>query len=218
MKGQHEELEGAHDAQVSPIAAHPSARTRSDSWRVFCAIDLPESVHESFRQHIARLREIAPQSKVGWARDSNIHLTLKFLGETQQSRVLHLSQAAARVVRGLAPFKIFVEHTGSFPKLGAPRILWIGVNDESGDLNALQGHLEDECAKEGFSKEDRPFHPHLTIARLRLPRDERALAAAHKKMGFEAIEVVVSELRVIRSELGSQGAKYSVISRHPLGS
>lgn len=189
----------------------------SNSWRVFCAIELPESVHERFSQHIARLHKVASLSKPGWTRDNNIHLTLKFLGEIEQSRVLQLSQAASRSVRLGAPFKIVIEQTGSFPKAGAHRVLWIGVSDESGHLMALQRHLEDECAKEGFAKEDRPFHPHLTIARLRVPRAGHSLAAAHRKIGFEPIEVVVSELRVMRSEL-SKEAKYTVISRHFLGS
>lgn len=218
MKGLHGKLEEAGEAQVSRIPQQLCALAQTNGWRVFCAINLPDSVHERFRQHVARLKEIAPHSKVGWIQDNNIHLTLKFLGATQQSRVLFLSQAAARAVDGRAPFKIVIEQAGSFPNTGAPRVLWIGVSDESGELTALQRQFEDECVRQGFDKEDRPFHPHLTFARLRLPRDGRALAAAHKEMGFEPIEVVVSALNVIRSELSSKGAKYTVISRHLLGS
>jgi len=211
------EFEDAGEAQVSPIPENSRA-ILSNLWRVFCAVDLSAAIGDRLMQHITRLREAVPQSGASWSRESNIHLTLKFFGDTQQSRISGLSEATSRAVRGRAPFKIVIEQTGSFPKAGAPRILWIGVSDESGELNALKRHLEDECAREGFDKESRPFHPHLTLARLRLPRAARALAVAHKEMGFEPIEVVVSELKVIRSELNSEAAKYTVISRHPLAS
>jgi len=218
VKRRHGELEDAGEAQVSPTPGNPCAPTLSNSWRVFCAVDLSASVRERLMQHMTRLREAAPQSGASWSRESNIHLTLKFFGDTQRSRISDLTEATSRAVKGMAPFKIVVEQTGAFPKLGAPRVLWIGVTDELGELSVLKQHLENECAKVGFVRDERSFHPHLTLARLRLPRAGRALAAAHKKMGFEPIEVVVSEVKVIRSELSSEGAKYTVISRHPLAS
>ena len=168
-------------------------------------------------QHVARLREAVPQSQASWSHGQNIHLTLKFLGETPQSRVGDLSQATSRVVEGFSPFTIVVEQNGVFPKHGPPRVLWIGITDQSGKLVELHSRLEDECAKEGFPKEERPFHPHLTLARLRKPPGARTLAFAHREMKFEAIEVKVSELLVIRSELSSEGSRYTVISTHRLG-
>jgi 2'-5' RNA ligase len=70
----------------------------------------------------------------------------------------------------------------------------------------------------GFAKEARPFHPHLTIARLRQPDNARALTAAHKQMEFEPLEIAVTELVVIRSELSSAGSTHTVVSRHQLDS
>ena len=100
---------------------------------------------------------------------------------------------------------------------GTPRVLWIGVDDHSRRLAELQTKLEDECARIGFEKEERAFSPHLTIARLRKPQGARALAVAHKEMGFKPVTIEVAELLVIRSELSSKGSNYTVISRHPLG-
>jgi 2'-5' RNA ligase len=94
--------------------------------------------------------------------------------------------------------------------------LWLGVNDSSGKLKGLQAKLDDECLRLGFEKEERAFNPHLTIARLRKPQGARALALAHKEMGFEPMNILVSELLVIRSELSSEGSRYTVISRHGL--
>jgi 2'-5' RNA ligase len=167
-------------------------------------------------QHIASLREAVPTAQASWSRDTNLHLTLKFLGEVLEDSVQSFSMAASRAVADFAPFKILLEQTGVFPKHGSPRILWLGINDREGKLGHLQSHLEDESAHAGFGKEDRHFSPHLTVARLRKPQHARTLAAAHKQLVFEPVEITISELLVIRSELNSQGSKYTVISRHPL--
>jgi 2'-5' RNA ligase len=127
-----------------------------------------------------------------------------------------LSQAAANSVAAFTPFEIGIGNTGAFPKHGTPRVLWIGVDDHTGRLAELQTKLEDECSDLGFEKEARAFSPHLTLARLRKPQGAQALARAHKEMGFVPTEVSVKKLLVIRSELSSQGSKYTAISRHPL--
>jgi len=189
---------------------------KNETWRVFCAIELPSLVIEKISEHILRLRAAAPDSPASWSRPENVHLTLKFIGEIGQNRVADLSQAAAAAVAGFSPFEILIKNTGSFPKQGTPRVFWIGVDDYSEKLKQLQGKLEDECVQLGFAREARTFNPHLTIARGRKPRGARALAALHKEMGFESINVIVKELTVIRSELSSAGSNYTVISRHAL--
>jgi 2'-5' RNA ligase len=190
--------------------------SKHERWRVFCAIDLSGSVRASLMRQINRLREAVPYAQASWSREENIHLTLKFLGEIQTSRLSSLSNAAARAVADFSPFQITLEETGVFPNHGTPRVLWIGVEDESGKLAELHSRLEEACAREGFPKEERPFHPHLTIARLRKPQGARPLAAAHKEMRFEPAGVAVAELLVIRSEPSAAGSRYCVISRHRL--
>ena len=186
-------------------------------WRVFCGIELPEAVRGLVLLHIARLQEAVPDAKASWGRDANLHLTLKFLGEIPPTSVPDISTAASRAVVGIAPFSVRLEQTGSFPRQGQPRVLWIGLSDSSGKLSELHARLEDESANVGFDKDTRPFHPHLTVARLRQPRHARTLAAAHRQLEFEPAEIAVSELLVIRSELSSEGSRYTVVSRHPLG-
>jgi RNA 2',3'-cyclic 3'-phosphodiesterase len=153
---------------------------------------------------------------VSWNRDGKLHLTLKFLGETPQTRVVSLSRAAERATVTTTPFKLIIEGAGTFPKHGPVKVLWLGVNDVEGELGELQARLEVECAREGFAKDERPFHPHLTLARVRASRGARALGAAHREMGFEPIEIFIAELLVIRSELSGEGSKYTLISRHAL--
>lgn len=189
----------------------------SETWRVFCAVELEGAVRKKVLQHITRLREAVPDAKASWARDENLHLTLKFLGEIPQTKVPSISDAARRATEMFAPFTIRIEQSGVFPTHGPPRVLWLGITDPEKKLSDLHARLEDEVAQAGFPKETRPFHPHLTIARLRQPQHARILAAAHKEMEFEPAEIGVSELLVIRSELRSEGSKYTVVSRHRLG-
>jgi RNA 2',3'-cyclic 3'-phosphodiesterase len=188
-----------------------------ETWRVFCAIEMPPDVCERALAHIKKLREAVPDASAGWNRDGNFHLTIKFLGEVALARVRDLSEAASRAAKEIPPFQIAVGDTGVFPKSGPPRVLWVGINDESGGLKRLHDRLEDECEAAGFSPEERSFHPHLTLARIRKPPGAKALGNIHQETGFEVIEVNVRELLVIRSELSSKGSKYSTISTHTLG-
>jgi 2'-5' RNA ligase len=187
------------------------------TWRVFCAIDLPQPIRERLRQHVERLREAVPLAKASWSRETNIHLTVKFLGNIPTTGVETLSRAASRAVAGVSLSRIAIHQTGVFPKHGPPRVLWIGVDDSSGVLQKLHQRLEKECTSAGFAKSEQLFHPHLTIARLRGIEGARTLAAIHRQLEFAPIEAQVSELLVFRSELSAQGSKYTVLSRHPLG-
>src|SRR6185503_732425 len=177
-------------------------------WRIFCAVELPQSARRLVLEHIARLKEKVPQAKASWARDANLHLTLKFLGEIPTASVGDFSKAVSRTGSAIQAFSIRFEQTGVFPTHGQPRVLWIGVNDLSARLSELHARLEEESAQAGFAKETRPFHPHLTVARLRQTENARVLANAHQQMDFDPVEVGVAELLVIRSELSSDGSKY----------
>ncbi|MCA1630274.1 MAG: RNA 2',3'-cyclic phosphodiesterase, partial [Acidobacteria bacterium] len=109
-----------------------------------------------------------------------------------------------------------IEEAGTFPPRGAARVLWLGVKDESGRLAQLQRRLEQECEAAGFPAEPRAFKPHLTVARLRTPKDAHALSEAHRHATFGPYDFQVSELLVIRSELGPGGSRYTPLSRHRL--
>ena len=189
----------------------------SEHWRVFIAIELPSNVRKSLRDHIDRLREALPDVHSSWSREQNLHLTLKFLGNTPVAKIEALSEAAQRGAGRLQPFDLIVGRCGAFPSRGQPRVLWIGIDDPTGELAGFHRALEDECVKAGFAREERPFHPHLTIARLRKPQGSLQLAKLHGEMGFTNQQVSVSETVLFRSELLSEGSRHTAISRHRLG-
>ena len=184
--------------------------------RTFAAIELPQSVRQRIGSHIDQLKTAVPEANPSWSRVENIHLTVKFFGDVEQSRIKQISDAAARAVTGLKPFDVLVTGTGAFPKPNQPRVLWIGLEDPSGLLSELHRRFEDECANQGFEKEGRLFRPHLTIARIRKPEGGRRLAEVNKELGFESMRLTVGELIVFRSELSSKGSKYTALSRHKL--
>jgi 2'-5' RNA ligase len=185
-------------------------------WRTFCAIEIPQDVRQQISDHAARLRELMPEAQASWTKVDNIHLTLKFFGNLSSQQILIVSEVATRTVADFAPFTIRIEGTGAFPSRGPAKVLWIGINDTTGQLIELQRKFDAECEQEGFAKEGRAFHPHLTVARLRSQRGARSLAEKHKALAFPVSEVTVSSLIVFRSELSSKGSRYTVISEHKL--
>jgi 2'-5' RNA ligase len=189
----------------------------TEHWRVFIAIELPSVVRKSLSDHIHGLRKALPDLRASWGRQENLHLTLKFLGDTPVAKIEALSQAAYNAAVRFSRFDLVVGRCGAFPSTGQPRVLWIGIDDRSGELADLYRSLEDECANAGFAREERPFHPHLTIARLRKPQGSRRLAELHGEMGFTNQRVSVSEMVLFRSELLSEGSRHTAISRHRFG-
>jgi len=168
------------------------------------------------QEHIERVREAVPEAAASWSRPENVHLTLKFFGNVDQANVPVISVALARAVKGFGPIAIQIGKTGVFPRPSRPQVLWLGIDEPSGALARIHGRVEDECAREGFAKEDRAFRPHLTIARIRKPHNASRLAEAHLKLEFPPVEVVLNDLVLFRSELSSNGSRYTAISRHRL--
>jgi 2'-5' RNA ligase len=187
------------------------------SLRLFFAVELPREVREAAAAHAERLRRDFPDARASWPRPESLHLTLKFLGEVEAARVDSLRDAGALAAAGLASFALTVEGAGTFPPRGAARVLWLGVRDNSGRLTRLQSRLDEECARAGFERESKPYKPHLTLARLRAPRDAAALSGAHVGTPFGPHTFDVSDFVLMRSELGPGGSRYTPLSRQHLG-
>src|SRR5919205_4141575 len=135
--------------------------------RLFCAVELPAELRARAYEHLVRLRESAPHVKASWEREEKLHVTIKFFGDVEASRVAALTDATARAANAVPSFELKLSGAGTFPPNGNPRVLWLGVEDASGRLAQLQQRLEDECAAAGFPRDTRPFHAHVTLARLR---------------------------------------------------
>lgn len=195
---------------LSTSSPHHSA---GSGLRVFCAIELPQDVRAQAARYIASLHEAAPDVRASWDREEKLHLTLKFFGEIEAERIELLASAMKRAASFVNPFELVIRGTGAFPPRGSPRVLWLGVIDQQGCLAELHQYLEDECARNGFAREEKRFHPHLTIARLRRPEGARRLADLHKSMEFETPAFNVSEIVLMKSELGPHGSHYTPLKK-----
>lgn len=183
-----------------------------DSYRTFIAVEIPRDLRQRIVEHIGRLRGELPELRASWSRIDNLHLSLKFLGNVLPGDIPKLSQAVARAAQTVSQFEITVSGCGTFPPRDRPKVLWIGA--QAADLQSLHSAVEQECAAVGFPREARPFHPHLTIARLRTPQGAYEIAELHQRLGFAAQSFGVSEVVLFKSELLPEASKHTVISRH----
>src|SRR5205807_9875303 len=101
-------------------------------------------------EHIDHLRRELPDVRASWIREENLHLTLKFLGDVPVADVRKLSLAVEAATHAASPFELAVSGCGAFPPHGQPKVLWIGLNDASGELSTLHETLERECESVGF--------------------------------------------------------------------
>ena len=183
--------------------------------RTFLAIRVGEEVEAAIYRLIEELR--APNDGIAWARRDKLHVTLKFLGAAIDSaRLAPLAEAVTAVSNAAAAFQVRTRGIGAFPNLRRPRVLWTGL--ESQALIRLATHIEEAAAHLGFERAERPWAPHLTIARIRDPRRVRSLpgrlqAANQREFG----ESRVSEIALYRSHLSSNGSTYERLASFPLG-
>ncbi len=181
-------------------------------YRSFVCIELPEEIKKKLAELQSRLRPLAKGS-VSWPKPEGLHLTLKFLGDVDPGR---LDAAADALLAGCAEshgFHVSLRGTGGFPDLRAPRVLWAGLSEPSGELKKLQLRMEQAFLANGFAAEERPFSPHLTIARVKAPREVAALARQWQDTVLEDLCFSVQEVVLMRSDLRPEGAAYTPLRR-----
>lgn len=183
--------------------------------RLFVAIPLPQVVRDGVASVQDRLRRA--QADVSWVKAANLHITLKFLGETEPTRLERIGLALAEVARGAAPFALTVAGVGTFGGR-IPRVVWVGVGDGAVPLEALAGAVENGLAPLGFPKERRGFTAHFTLGRVRSSRNVEDLRAAIRDEPARPLGTVrVEEFVLIHSRLDPGGSIYTALMHFPLG-
>ncbi len=188
--------------------------------RSFIAIELPEEAKEG----LARLRKELERDEhkfVKWVGPGGIHLTLKFLGNIPSKRVTEITEAIKEAAQGISPFNLEISGLGAFPSIRQARVLWVGIGGEVDKLSRLQKNIDSALAALGFAKEERPFVPHLTLARIRegaSPPERRSFGELVGSTTFEdKYHVEVEAIRLMRSQLTPAGAIYTCLSAVGLG-
>ncbi len=180
--------------------------------RTFIAIDLPESIREALSRKQAMFRSACLDAR--WSPPEGIHLTLKFLGEISDAKLREVSAGLRNLAR-FESFAVGVKGFGFFPDARRPRVFWVGVEAPS-NLSHLAEQVEQAMGKIGFAREERPFRPHLTLARFKVPQPQQALQSLLSRQDEQELgSFDVSEFFLFESRLSSQGAKYRKVERFP---
>jgi 2'-5' RNA ligase len=193
--------------------------------RVFVGIDLDPEIRAKIARFLEGVRGFAPDAR--WVRPESLHVTLKFIGEEQPERVEAISERL-RQVQG-AGVEIRCAGHGFFPTAKAPRVFWIGIQS-SPQLAELASNIDGVTSELGIPREDRPFSPHLTLARAGggsgSPRwrkgdgpnavfavlEKRLTAMSELDFGTMAAR----EFYLYQSQLSPGGSKYTKLQRFPL--
>jgi len=174
---------------------------------------LPDDVRQRLAAAIERLRPHA--ADVAWVAAGNLHVTLKFLGQVDETRVPALADALRVTLAGEPAFDVAVRGLGAFPSPMRPRVLWAGLEDGPGALGAVARRVDVCCGGLGFPPETREFAAHVTLGRVREPRRQPALADALARAA-DFGRVRVERVSLMRSEPSPRGARYSELAVAPL--
>jgi 2'-5' RNA ligase len=188
----------------------PRAEPREPTLRTFVAIELVDPARTAVADYLSALR---PTGGVAWTRPENLHLTLKFLGNVATARLGEVTQGLAQATAASAAFTMTVAGVGGFPSVARPRILWVGCKAPA--LPPLAAAIDAACVRLGFAAEERAFHPHVTLGRVRDgKRGSFPFLATDggRAFGTSAAAAVV----LFASKLGSGGARYTPLATLPL--
>jgi 2'-5' RNA ligase len=183
--------------------------------RIFVAVALEAALGRAVAELPQRLNSAAA---FRWVPPGNLHLTLKFLGEITEERVARVADAAREVAGRSRPFSITLGGLGAFPSPKKPQIVWIGVAQGAERLIELARDLDVTLRRVKFPRDDRPFRPHLTIARAAHARPVPDLSGLLGGMrGVVVGTQSVDRLVVMESILNTNGAGYRSVDEVRLG-
>ena len=175
--------------------------------RAFIAINLPPAVKAALGDVAATLAGRVPRGAVRWVRPEQMHLTLRFLGDTPADRLAVLFAALDGLAVDHAPFTLHLTEVGCFPNMRRPRVVWVGLGGAEQALAALVGGLAAALSPLGWPPEGKPFRAHLTLGRV---KDERAAQGVEWAAVVPPLDVPVAAVHLIESQLRPDGPVYTV--------
>ena len=198
--------------------------------RAFLAIELPEDLRGALTTLLQDLkrqleRTVDRQSRITWVRPASMHLTVRFLGDMPDESIEPLRLAVEQAVSAHRALAVPLERLGVFPRLQQPRVLWVGPSesweqsDEAKRLATLHRAMEDCCQAADFAPENRPFSPHLTLARIKEGERQLGLALAQSGGMDQAVGVgtlPIEAIVLMQSELRPTGSVYTKLWEAPI--
>lgn len=183
--------------------------------RLFIACPLTGEVKQRIGQIIETLRPVV--KNIRWVKTENLHITLRFLGDTEERLVGRLGELIDHVAATHEPVPSNLNELGGFPDLRRARVVWIGHHQPEDGLARIARQIELKVRELRFPKEKKRFTPHLTIGRLRFPDSSGALAQAIESYQLEPISVVYDRITLFKSTLTPSGPIYEKLHEANLG-
>jgi 2'-5' RNA ligase len=185
--------------------------------RTFIAVDPGPAI----RDRLTALQEELAGATEGikWVEEENLHVTLQFIGEVGDRDLVAVCRAVEKTAAAQKQFALKVAGVGGFPNARRPRIVWAGITDGSAELIAVHAALIEPLEAIGcWRREERAYHPHLTLGRTKSDDPSEQLAKLlSKHESWTGGETTIREILVMASELTRQGPTYTVLSRAKLG-
>ncbi len=183
--------------------------------RTFIALELEPSLQQALGHIQETLKKTGADVK--WVRPTDIHLTLKFLGDTPSHQLDSIAQTIRSITEQSSSYPLELTKIGAFPTIEHPRVVWIGVEEGKEETKKIAHSLEEKLQGIGFKKEDRGFEPHVTIGRVRSGLNRMALFKALKEFQIEAaMNQKANRITLFKSTLTSQGPIYETLGRFDL--
>jgi len=190
----------------------------TDSVRSFVAVPLPEEIRAGISSAAEEMARALPQSGIKWFRKlENLHITVKFLGQVEETKLTELAGELSRALAPLPRFRLELRGMGAFPSPRKANVVWAGVEEGARALKAVAEAVDGVGDRFGFPREQRPFTGHVTVGRSKgRGVDARAALDAFAGRAFGA--TTVEEVHVYESRLGGEGSTYVLRSRAALAS
>jgi len=186
--------------------------------RAFIALPIGSEVRQRLHEVIRALDALLPRRAVRWTRPEQVHITLRFLGEVPEAAMDEIAAGVRAAAAGTPRLSLRAEQVGAFPAVNRPRVLWVGVTGDLAPLNELQQRITAATAPHG-EPDEREFHPHLTLGRVKNlpPRELRAAAEALSRFRVEDLGGwVAGHVQLMRSELAPGGSRHTELAAIPL--
>ncbi|MBI1805167.1 MAG: RNA 2',3'-cyclic phosphodiesterase [Ignavibacteriae bacterium] len=177
--------------------------------RTFIAFDSPDVVRERIREIQNELRKI--DTDIRWESPDKFHVTIKFLGDVEEAVLPDVLTDIQTICKTHTPFDVIYSTFGSFPNFLHPRVLWLGCKNPDDKLQLLKNALDTGLVSHGFEIEERAFHPHITLGRVKSNRGLQYLTPMLEKLTFEPHSARINGINVMQSVLKPQGASHTAL-------
>ena len=183
--------------------------------RLFVSVDLPDGLADEVR---ALQEEFADADGLRFTEPEQVHVTLKFLGEVDRTRLDEVESATEDAIDAarVDPFDVTFGGLGVFPSLDYISVVWFGVREGDEELTRLHEAIEEETTAIGFDPEDHEFTPHVTLARMEHAGGKDLVQELVRERDPTIGEMRVREVRLTESDLGPGGPEYSTVTRFAL--